>query len=147
MNATGTWCKIPLASGDETIIADMEARCVERIANTKLSEQDVQNIRNRKLDLIPKHLMVDPVKLEKLRRLCQLWEVDIRVGEITSHRKFIGPVIVQAKKILFPVIRFILKDLIREQRDFNSASISLFAEICNQSSSEHAHKSGSRHPV
>ena len=110
----------------------IEQRCAERIQSNEVYERDVANIRERKLDLIPKNFDVDPIKLEKLRRLCQLWEVDIRVGEITSHRKFIGPIIVQVKKILFPIIRFILKDLIREQRDFNAASIQLFAELCNE---------------
>ena len=123
--------EIPLQDTDK-LSSLIEERCAARIAANEVYESDVANIRDRKLDLIPKNLYVDPMKLEKLRRLCQLWEVDIRVGEITSHRKIIGPIIVQVKKILFPIIRFILKDLIREQRDFNAASIQLFAELCNE---------------
>ena len=125
------WCKIPLPDGEKKANAVIQA-CAKRINDTRLTTQDVENIQSRQMDVIPKSLSLDPIRLEKLRRLCQLWEVDIRIGEITSHRKYIGPVIVKAKQLMFPVMRFMLKDLIREQRDFNSASIQLMASLCNE---------------
>ncbi len=127
------FCSIPVSHSAATL-GTIEARCNARIQDGIVKEADVSNIRNRTLDLIPKDLSVNAVTLEKLRRLCQLWEVDIRVSEITSHRKYIGPVVVKVKKMLFPIIRFFMKDLIREQRDFNAASIELLAELCNQTS-------------
>jgi hypothetical protein len=127
------FCTIPLPDALQYVRA-IQDRCDSRLQEGVVRAQDVDNIRNRALDLIPKDLSVDAVALEKLRRLCQLWEVDLHVGDISSHRKWIGPVIVQMKKLLFPVIRFFMKDFIREQRDFNAATIQLLAELCNQCS-------------
>ena len=114
---------------------EVEQSAISRMSDQAITFQDVQNIKNRQLDLIPKDLEISSERLEKLRRLCQLWEVDIHMGELKSHRKIIGRVIVGIKKLIFPIIRFMLKDLIREQRDFNAASIRLFADLCNQSRS------------
>lgn len=127
-----TWVTIP--QGDSESLANtVEATIQGRIKAGAFSENDVRNIKNRALELIPKDLDLPPLQLEKLRRLCQLWEVDIRASEITSHRKFIGPIIVSFKKLLFPLIRFVLKDFIREQRDFNAQVISFVAELANES--------------
>ena len=130
-----SWCSFPNGVSS-SLAADIEQSALRRMISENITAQDVLNIQNRKLDLIPKNLNVSDERLEKLRRLCQLWEVDIHLGEIRSHRKFIGPIIVGLKKLLFPVIRFMLKDLIREQRDFNAAAIILFADLCNQNSSK-----------
>ena len=79
-------------------------------------------------------LQVSNDQLEKLRRLCQVWDVDIRPGEITSHRPIIGRVIVAGKKLLFPVIRALLKNYLSQQREFNAAAISLLADLCSRNS-------------
>ena len=39
-------------------------------------------------------LQASDVQLEALRRLCQIWDVDLKPAPITSHRKFIGPIII-----------------------------------------------------
>ncbi len=69
--------------------------------------------------------------LDKLRTACQLWDVDLRNQQITSHRKLIGPVIVSMKKVIAPVIKFFLKDFIRQQKDFNAAILALMIESKN----------------
>lgn len=127
-----TWITLP--QGDSSAFAQtIDASVAGRIKAGAFSEQDVKNIQNRILELIPKDLDLPPNQLEKLRRLCQLWEVDIRSAQISSHRKVIGPAIVAFKKMLFPLIRFVLKDFIREQRDFNAQVISFVAELANES--------------
>ena len=70
--------------------------------------------------------------LDKTRTACQLWDVDLRSQHITSHRKFVGPVIVYAKKLIAPVIKFFLKDFIRQQKDFNAAILALVIEGKNK---------------
>lgn len=124
------WLTVPNGDSDK-LSAAIDAAVQRRIASGEFSAQDVKNISERELALIPKDLAVPPHLLEKLRRLCQLWEVDIRDANITSHRKVIGPFIVAAKKMIYPLIRFALKDLIREQRDFNAEVISTIAELAN----------------
>lgn len=71
-------------------------------------------------------------RLEKLRRLCQVWEVDLRFNNITSHRPLIGPIIVAIKKLFYPIIRAIFKDYIRQQKEFNAATIALLADLSNE---------------
>lgn len=85
-------------------------------------------------------IAVSDERLEKLRRLCQVWEVDLRYRNITSHRRIIGPIIVAFKKLLYPVIRAIFKDYIRQQKEFNAAAIAMLADLSNE---ENRH-SGSR---
>ena len=70
--------------------------------------------------------------LDKLRTACQLWDVDLRIQNISSHRKVIGPVIVAAKKAIAPMIKFFLKDFIRQQKDFNAAILALIIESKNK---------------
>ncbi|MCB0353122.1 MAG: hypothetical protein KDD64_06335, partial [Bdellovibrionales bacterium] len=80
--------------------------------------------------------------LEKLRRLCQLWNVRLLPQEkITSHRPLIGPVIVAVKKAIFPIVRYILKDVLHQQRSFNAAAIQLLAEIASDSNTQPHSKS------
>lgn len=126
------WATIPTSNSSD-LLRTFETRLAGRISSGAFTEQDIWNIQNRKMSLIPDDLVLSPERLEKLRRLCQTWEVDLRAGQITSHRKFVGPVIVRMKKILFPLVRFVMKDFIREQRDFNAATISIISDLCNES--------------
>ena len=82
--------------------------------------------------LSPGRLDTSPEALDKLRRLCQLWDVDLRCSGITSHRALIGPFIVAAKKIFYPMLRVFLKDTLQQQRDFNAAAVSLLADLASQ---------------
>ena len=127
------WITVP-NSDSSAFEAAIERSLDQRIQSGTFSIQDVKNIRDRELDLIPKDLELNNELLLKLRRLCQLWQVDIRTAEISSHRPIIGPIIVGVKKVLFPMIRFALKDLIREQRDFNAEVISYLATLSQQQS-------------
>ena len=73
-------------------------------------------------------LAVTDEQLEKIRRACQLWDVDIRMRDISSHRPFVGPIIVAAKKALYPILQAFLKDFIRQQRSFNAAALALIID-------------------
>lgn len=75
-----------------------------------------------------KDLLVTDAQLEKIRRACQLWDVDIRVRDIQSHRKYVGPIIVTFKKLLYPILKAFLKDFIRQQRSFNAAILALVVD-------------------
>ncbi len=96
---------------------------------SQLSSDEVERVKQLDFSVCKGELNVSDEILEKLRRMCQIWDVDIRVREISSHRKFIGPVIVAAKKLVFPVLRAFLNDTLRQQRDFNAAAIQLVGEI------------------
>lgn len=114
---------------------ELEARLLERvegrIASGEYSWHDAAYISKMHLQASGGRLQVTDKTLEKLRRLCQLWDVEIRTKEISSHRKFVGPVIVAAKRALYPVLRIFLKDFIRQQRSFNAQVISLLTDLAN----------------
>ena len=92
----------------------------------------------RRLNLLPTKLedgsmrSIDPAHLERLKNLCQLWDVQVRETTVSSHRKFIGPVIVFVKKIVIRLVRLVLKDSMRQQRDFNAGVIALLSEVCSK---------------
>jgi hypothetical protein len=103
-----------------------------KVAAGKFRREDIEYIARIDRQLVKGTLDVSDSRLEKLRRLCQLWEVDLKAGEITSHRRIIGPFIVAFKKLLLPMVRVLFKDTLRQQRDFNAATISLLTELSQE---------------
>jgi hypothetical protein len=75
---------------------------------------------------------VTPERLELLRSLCHLYSAGIRAEKISSHRPFIGPVIVFVKKAVFRVVSGLLGPTFRYQRDFNAGVIRLLGDLCNE---------------
>lgn len=69
------------------------------------------------------------VLTEKLRAMCKFWDVDPTVGQISSHRKYIGPVIVRIKKAFFSIMKVMLKPTLEKQRNFNAQVIEFLAEV------------------
>ena len=124
------WIKVAGRDSPD-IEQELEDRVNAAIGAGDYSRDDAAYIAKLNLGLTKGALDVSDDHLEKLRRLCQLWEVDIRIGEISSHRKIIGPLIVGAKRLLYPVLRVFLRDFIRQQRSFNAAAISLLGDLSN----------------
>lgn len=127
-NSQAAWIKMPWGSDSEieTLVASNSAR---KLRDKVYTKEDLHYISHVNLSAVKGSLDVSDVELEKLRILCRSWDIDLRPSRITSHRKFIGPLIVAIKKLLFPLIRFFLKDLIQQQRSYNAASLALIAEI------------------
>jgi len=127
-----------LGNNDETLAEKLSALVADRVQAKKYGYDDVAYI--KRIDRSIVHTIADStsglsigvVRLQKLRRLCQLWEVEVKVGEITSHRKVIGPIIVGFKRLLVPMMRILLKDTLRQQRDFNAAVILLLADLTEE---------------
>jgi len=114
------------------IALQVSQQVTDKIGAGKFRTEDIEYIARVDRRLVDGTLTVSDARLEKLRRLCQLWEVDLKAGEISSHRKIIGPLIVAFKKLLLPIVRVLFKDTLRQQRDFNAAAISLLAELCRK---------------
>lgn len=123
-----SWLHLPWGTDDT-----LENLLAERVANNlrekKYSKEDLYYIKHVDLNAVKGSLDVSDVELEKLRVLCRSWDIDLKPGSITSHRKIVGPLIVCFKKLLFPLVRMFLKDLIQQQRSFNAATLALIAEI------------------
>lgn len=73
-----------------------------------------------------------PERMELLRRLCQIYSIDVRPAQPTSHRKILGPVIVAVKKIIFPVVKALLGPTFKHQKDFNAVVVCLLTDLCNE---------------
>jgi len=115
----------------------LERRVADKIAAGKYKREDVHYVRDVTFMPVQEALQLSTDRLEKLRRLCQLWEVDLKPPrEISSHRPLIGPIIVGAKKLFFPILRVFLKETLRKQRDFNAAAIALLADVANEKGSK-----------
>jgi hypothetical protein len=95
----------------------------KKIVAGNFAAHDVDYISRYPVSLSSGALTVNDLQLEKLRRLCQLADVQLIPTKISSHRPYIGPVIVAAKKVLFSILAVLLKDTLRKQRDFNAAVI------------------------
>ena len=103
-----------------------------RIAAGQFAARDVEYVSKLSRPIFSGSTQLDDDSLEKLRTLCKLWDVDIRPAAITSHRKFVGPIIVKCKQIFFPLLRVLLKDFIAQQREFNATAITLLAKLSGQ---------------
>lgn len=107
-------------------------RVQERIAKGDYSEDDAHYVSEVSLRLTKGELDVSDTTLEKLRALCQLWDLELEPAQISSHRKFIGPIIVIVKRLLFPILQVLLKETISRQRAFNAAAISILFDLANE---------------
>jgi hypothetical protein len=114
------------------VLCDETQRVInELIAAGKFTAKDIAYISSLERPVLNGSFKASPEQLTRLRRLCQTWDIDIKLTEIKSHRPIIGPVIVALKKMLFPILKILLKDFVKAQREFNAATIMLLAEICN----------------
>lgn len=123
-------------AADGSLEEKIEALVQQRISKGEYKSEDARYIEKLPVSIVGGALAVDDRVLEKLRRLCQLWDVEMKPVKITSHRKVIGPFIVFAKKLIFPLLKVFLKEPLRQQRDFNAAAIALLAELSNQNIKE-----------
>jgi len=122
-----------LGERDEVLAARLGERVEARVRAGELTARHIADVAKMNLSPTKGSLVIPTVTLERLRRLCQLWDVDLRPArEITSHRRFIGPVIVAAKRLLFPIVRFFMQDTLRQQREFNATAIALLADLANE---------------
>lgn len=62
-----------------------------------------------------------------LRSLCRLSNVEFLPFSIASHRRFIGPIIVAGKRFIFRFIQVLLRDMLRQQREFNVRAVDMIS--------------------
>ena len=133
--AEESWISI-CGKRDAQIEEILEQRVQEHVQKKDYSPDNVSYLAKMNLHLSSSELQVSDEMLEKLRRLCQLWDVSLKPLQITSHRKYIGPLIVFTKKLTFRILQVLLKDFIRQQRSFNAACVDAIANSANQKQKE-----------
>ncbi len=135
------WISVPQESPVSVLELErsLQGRVREKIASGSFKEGDVRYVQDVTFLPVRHRLNVSNEVLERLRRLCQLWEVDlVAPRKLSSHRKFIGPLIVAAKRCMFPILRVFFKDTLRRQRDFNAQVIATLAELASGSARDEA---------
>jgi len=128
------WIKVcgePATELAERVAAQVNAR----IASGEFARRDIEYVSTLDRRLFSGNVQMSEENFDRLRNLCRLWDIDIKVGEIRSHRPVIGPIIVAVKKVLLPILRMLLKDTIRQQRTFNGLVVETVAQIAAETSS------------
>jgi hypothetical protein len=109
---------------DDTQLAELVERRVRfRIGSGAYAEKDVLYMERHRLPLLEGHLEAELEVLEGLRQMAQASDVRLTPPAISSHRPYIGPVIVGVKKLLFRVLEVLLREQLRRQRDFNARTL------------------------
>ena len=129
------WLQV-LGANDPDLQKRLSDAVNQKVSAKEYTRDDVAYVSKVELPACKGTLNVDKVQLEKLRRLCQLWDVELRPAKISSHRKVIGPIIVAFKRLMFPILRVFMKDVLRQQKDFNGAVIAMLAEANTNKNAE-----------
>lgn len=116
-------------AGLERVLAD---RVAKMSAASTLTEVERHSVANQPIRFGRSDRYFEPVLLERLRHACQTWEVDLVSERITSHRRFVGPLIVTGKKLVFRILRPLLRGFIVRQRNFNAEVVYTLAVLANR---------------
>lgn len=114
------------------LAALLSARVTARIQAGDFLPDTIKYFQEVSFKPVPGDLTVSDTRLEQLQKLCQLWDVRLRPKEVTSHRRLLGPIIVAAKRLAYPVLGAFLKESFHQQRSFNAAAIALLAELSQE---------------
>lgn len=100
-----------------------------RLATTdNYSVEEINRLSQKSCRLFPNDFAIDETLCNELRAMCQLSQVSLRPApKITSHRRFIGPLIVAIKKMTYPFIKIHLEHTINGVAEFNSWTVQAYA--------------------
>lgn len=131
---TNDWLEV-CGQVDRDFTSEIASANLERISSGEYSIQDIKNIAETKCQLVNRNLQLSTKDLESVRELCKLWDLQLTPIHITSHRRFIGPIIVAVKRMLFPLISMLMKETIKQQRSFNAAAVTVLTEALSRTTS------------
>ena len=103
-----------------------------------ISADDISYIKSIDFSLFKgEEASISSESLDRLRAVCQHWDVTLRPVNFTSHRRFVGPVIITLKRLLFPILSAFFKDTLREQRLYNAQVIRFLAHLAKEKNCTH----------
>lgn len=111
-SAAEPWLR-PNARIDRAVAERVEARLAERIARGVILPDEVERVGGATL-----RILSSATESEAFRNCCVNWELD---GDesITSHRRFVGPILVAVKTVVRRALRFQYEGFVAQQRAFN----------------------------
>jgi len=126
------WIEV-LGAPAPTFEREVRGRVDAHLSTGRYTAENVRYVAQLERPASGGNLTVSNRSLERIRRLCQVWEVDFKPARsITSHRPIVGPVIVACKRLAFPVMRFFMQETLRQQRVFNIAVIEAVTDLAEQ---------------
>ncbi len=112
---------------NEKILSQAKTALKQRLENSNNYNQDeIDKITKIDISLIGKDTVLDKKSTEILRSLCSHSNFDKELSVKKSHRKYIGAVIYNAKKLLARLNRVILKKQLKQIENiahYNTAAI------------------------
>jgi hypothetical protein len=126
-----TWLTI-CGVQEEQLAAALSERVASWRESGLLSDEERRSIEQLSYSLTGDGFATSPERMELLRQLCQVFSRDVRPQAPTSHRKVIGPLIVLAKRILYPLVNAVLGPTFQQQREFNALSLTLLTDLANE---------------
>lgn len=117
---------------DPSLAASLANRVATLRAEKGFTESDQAEIQALSFAVTREGFSTTPERMEQIQRLCQLFSMNARPTNPTSHRPVIGPIIVGVKKVLFPLVNALFGPTFRIQREFNSIVLALLTDLCNE---------------
>lgn len=127
----GDWLTVCGDSQSE-LAAVLEEKVAALRREGAFTESDQMFVQKMSYSVAKSGFATSPERMELLRRLCQIYSIDVRPAQPTSHRRLIGPIIVAAKKVIFPIIKALLGPTFKHQKDFNAVVVMLLTDLCNE---------------
>lgn len=108
--------------GFQEISSTLQIALENRLSHSEnYSQQEIDDVAQLNRKLFPKNFELDLKTYEHIARLCRFAHSGPpKFYEIRSHRKYIGPVIVAAKRIVWKIMQAQLKDSYAGFREFSS---------------------------
>jgi hypothetical protein len=130
-NRDDSWFTVG-GESDPFIAETAKSEVKKKIALGLFKEENVRYLAQHRLALLDRELLMNDSELEKLRILAKNFMLTPSLPNFTSHRRFIGPVIVFFKKLLFPIFAAFTKETFQRQSDFNANLIELLVEMSSK---------------
>lgn len=120
-----------LGKNDVELEKEIQTNVKKQIDEKKYTQDEVKNISELGVKILDKNSYISDKSLGYIRFLCQSYNNELRLQNITSHRKYIGKFIVLAKKIIFRSLQFALKGFVNQQQEFNAGVIKCLISLQN----------------
>jgi len=114
------------------IMQEIQRRVLEKKQAGVYTDGELQRIAELKANLSPqKDERYSEMSLH-LRRLHHNWDAAASGAIISSHRKFVGPMLVFIKRVGFKIFRFIGSGFFTRQTEYNAAGVRFNAVVLEE---------------
>ncbi len=127
-----------LADNNLKSIKDLNSQLVTKLKNRlkedkNYLEEEILKVSKLQHRLFPEGFELSTKDATAVRSLCTLSQTDLKpVRAISSHRKYIGPLIVALKKATWPMIKFHLTNSFKGISQFNSWAVFSISNIISK---------------